>query len=194
MLFQALVETGHQIRGHRHAAILTPFALENVEGLLLPIDLLQFELGDLRDPQATAEHDQKQSAVHGMGDLRKESLHLLPRKGFGEGAPAPDKMTGLDRIARHPLLVEAKVKKMLQGVEAAVDSGPRAVVLMLPFHKLVDLVKGDAGERHGALGEKQAQITRVTRDGVGGELSPSQVRLKPVDGGLADIVHRLPPL
>ena len=65
---------------------------------------------------------------------------------------------------------------------------------MLPFHKLVDLVKGDAGERHGDLGEKQAQITRVTRDGVGGELAPGQVRLKPVDGGLADIVHRLPPL
>ena len=27
-----------------------------------------------------------------------------------------------------------------------------------------------------------------------GELSPYQVRLKLVDGGLADIVHRLPPL
>jgi hypothetical protein len=29
MLFQALVETGHQIRGHIHVAILAPFALEN---------------------------------------------------------------------------------------------------------------------------------------------------------------------
>src|SRR5207245_7894609 len=31
MLFQALVKTGHQIRGHIHAAILAPFALENAE-------------------------------------------------------------------------------------------------------------------------------------------------------------------
>ena len=86
-------------------------------------------------------------------------------------------MTGLDRIACHPLLVEAKVKKMLQGIEASVDGGPRAAVLMLPFHKLVNLVKGDASEWHGDLGEKQAQINRVIRDGVGGELAPCQVRV-----------------
>jgi hypothetical protein len=103
-------------------------------------------------------------------------------------------MTGLDRIARRPLLVEAKGKKVLQRIEAAVDGRPGAAVLMLPFHKLVDLVKGHTGERHGDLGEKQAQITRVTRDSVGGELAPCQVRLKPVDGGLTDIVHGLPPL
>ena len=29
MLRQALMETGHQIRGHIHVAILAPFALEN---------------------------------------------------------------------------------------------------------------------------------------------------------------------
>jgi hypothetical protein len=194
MLVQALAETGHHIWGHIHAAILAPFALENAQGLLLPIDLLQGELGDLGDPQATAEHAQKQGAVQGMGDLRKEPLDLRSSQGFGEGAPAPDKMTGLDRIARHPLLVEAKVKKMFQRIEAAVDRGPRAAELVLPFDKLVNLVKGDAGERHGDLGEQQAQINRVTRDRGGGELAPCQVRLKPVDGGLADIVHRLPPL
>ena len=116
MLFQALVETGHHIGGHRHASILAPFALDNVEGLLLPIDLLQFELDHRGDPQSTAEHDQKQGAVHGMGDRRKEALHLLPSKGFGEGAPAPDQMTGLDRIARHPLLVEAQVKKCFRAL------------------------------------------------------------------------------
>jgi hypothetical protein len=65
---------------------------------------------------------------------------------------------------------------------------------MLVLHKLVDLVKGDAGKRHRDLSEKQAQIDRVTRDGMGGELAPCQVRLKPVDGRLADIIHRLPPL
>src|SRR6266446_3495058 len=156
MLFQALAETGHQIRGHIHVAILAPFALENAQPLLFPIDLLQFELGDLGDPQATAEHDQKQGAVHGMGDLRKEPLHLCPSQGFGEGAPAPDKMTGLDWIACHPLLVEAKVKKMLQRIEAAVDGRPGTAMLMLVLHKLVDLVQGDAGKWHGDLSEKQA--------------------------------------
>jgi hypothetical protein len=194
MLVQALGETRHHIRGHRHAAILAPFALENVEGLLLPIDLLQCELCDLGDPQATAEHAQKQGAVHGMGDLRKEPLHLLAGKRLRQGAPAPDKVTGLDGVPAHQLLVQAKGKKVLQGMEAAVDGRPRATVVMLPFHTLVDLVKGDAGERHGDLSKKQAQINRVTRDGVGGELSPYHVRLKLVDGGLADIVHRLPPL
>jgi hypothetical protein len=29
-------------------------------------------------------------------------------------------------------------------------------MLMLPFHKLVDLVKGHAGKRHSDLSEKQA--------------------------------------
>ena len=57
-----------------------------------------------------------------MGDLCKEPLDLLPSKGFGEGTPAPDKMTGFDRIAGHPLLVEAKVKKMLQRIETELDS------------------------------------------------------------------------
>ena len=194
MLFQALVETRHHIRGHIYASILAPFALHNVEGLLLPINMLQFELGHLGDPQPTAEHAQKQGAVHGMGDLRKELLHLLAGTCFGQGAPAPDKVTGFDGVPAYSLLVEAKGKKVLQGIEAAVDGRPGAAVLMLPFHKLVDLVKGHAGERHSDLSEKQAQIKRVARDGVCGELSPCQVRLKPVDGGLADIIHGLPPL
>src|SRR5439155_7420203 len=182
MLCQALLETGNKIRGHRSVANLAPFALEKAQGLLFPIELLQCELRHLGDPQAAAEHDRKQGAVHGMGDLRKELLDLRPSQGFGEGAPTSDKMAGLDRIARHPLLVEAKVKKMLQRIEAAVDGRPGAAMLMLVLHKLVDLVKGDAGKRHGDLSEKQAQIERVTRNGVGGELATCQVRLKSVDG------------
>jgi hypothetical protein len=129
-----------------------------------------------------------------MVDLAKQLLDLRSGEGFGQGMPAPDKMTRLDGMTSHDLVVEAKVKKMLQRIEAAIDGRPRPAVLMLPFDKLVHLARGDLGERHGDLGKKQAQIDRVTRDGVCGELSPLQVRPKPVDGGLADVVHRLPPL
>jgi hypothetical protein len=92
------------------------------------------------------------------------------------------------------VLVEAKGKNMLERIAAAVAGRPGAAMLMLVLHKLVDLVTGDAGKRHGDLSEKQAHIERVTRDGMGGALAPCQGRLKPVDGGLADSLHRLPPL
>jgi hypothetical protein len=65
---------------------------------------------------------------------------------------------------------------------------------MLAFDKLVDLAKGDLGQGHGHLGKEQAQIKSIIRNGMGGELSASQVCPKPVDGGLADIVHELPPV
>src|SRR6266481_8396817 len=149
-----------------------------MQGLLLPIDLLQLELSHLRDAQPTAQHHEKQGAVHRMVDLAKQLLDVLSGEGFGQGMPAPDKMTRLDGITSHDLLVEAKVKKMLQRIEAAIDGRPRPAVLMLPFDKLVHLAIGDLGERYGDLGKKQAQIDRVTRDGVGGELSPFQVRPK----------------
>jgi hypothetical protein len=111
MLRQTLLDTGHGIRRHIHAAIFAPFALHNMEGLLLPIKLLQFELSHLRNPEPTAEHHQKQGAVHRMGDLGKELLDLLLGERFGQGTPAPDKVTGLDGITGHELLLETKVKK-----------------------------------------------------------------------------------
>jgi hypothetical protein len=102
-------------------------------------------------------------------------------------------VTGLHGIACHPLLVEAKVKKMLERIEPAVDRCPRPAVLVLPFHKLVDLAKRDLGERHGHVGKEEAQINGITHDGMCRELPALQVGPKPVDGGLADVVHRLPP-
>src|SRR5262249_23311707 len=157
------------------------------------IDLLQLELGHLRDAQPTAEYHQKQRAVRGMGDLGKEPLDVLPGESFGQGAPAPDKMTRLHRIAPDALLVQTEVKKMLQGIEPAVHGRPRAAMLMLVLHKLVHLAKRDLGEGHGDLGKEQVQIKGITRDGVCRELPAFQVRPKPVDSGLADVVHRLPP-
>src|SRR4030095_2368810 len=46
MLLQTLLDTRHRIGGHIHASILAPFALLDVQGLLLPIDLLELELCD----------------------------------------------------------------------------------------------------------------------------------------------------
>ena len=83
---------------------------------------------------------------------------------------------------------------MLQRIEPAVDRRPRPAVLMLVLHKLVDLAKGDLGQGHGDLGKEQAQIEGITRDGMRRELPALQVRPKPVDGGLADVVHGLPPV
>ena len=170
MLLQALLDTRHRIGGHIHASILAPFALEHAEGLLLPIDLLQLELGDLRDAQPTAEHDQKQGSVHRMVNLGKQPLHLLAGERFGEGTPPPHKVTGLDGVPRHPLLVQAKVKKVLQGIEPPVDRRPRPAVAMLILHKLVDLVKGDLGEGEGHLRKEQTQIQGITHDGMRREL------------------------
>ena len=93
MLLQALLDAGHGIRRHVHASIFAPFALHDLHGLLLPIDLLQLEVGHLGDPEATAEDHQKQRAVHRMGDLGKEPLDLLTGEGFGQGMPTPDKVT-----------------------------------------------------------------------------------------------------
>ena len=79
MLRQTLLDTGHGIRRHIHAPIFPAFALDNMQRLLLPINLLQLEPGHLGDAQATAEYHQKQRAVHRMGDAAKQSLHLLQR-------------------------------------------------------------------------------------------------------------------
>src|SRR5882762_6007609 len=97
-----------------------------------------------------------------MGDLSKEPLHLLPGEGFGQGAPAPDKMTGLHGIASHELLLEAKVKKMLQRIEPAVDGRPRTAVLMLGLHKIVHLAKRHLGEGDGHHRKKHVEIERIT--------------------------------
>jgi hypothetical protein len=103
-------------------------------------------------------------------------------------------MTGLDGIARDELLVETHVKKMLQGIEPSVDGRPRSAVLMLVRHKLVDLAKGDLGEGDSHFRKEEVQIERIACDGVRRELPVLQVGPKPVDGGLADVIHGLSPV
>src|SRR5688572_10603186 len=122
-----------------------------------------------------------------MSDLGKQPLDLLTGEGFGQGAPAPDEMARLDGIAPDELLVQTKVKKMLQRIQASVDGRPRAAVLMLPLHKLVDFAKGHLGQGPGGLAKEEAQIEGITRDGVRRELPALQVRPKLVDGGLTDV-------
>jgi hypothetical protein len=194
MLLETLLDTRHGIGRHVHAPIFAPFALHDMDGLLLPIDLLQLELCHLGDPEATAEDHEKQRTIHRMGDLAKEPLDLLTGEGFGQGAPAPDKVTGLDGIPSHQLLLHAKGKKVLQRIEPPVDRRPGSAVVMLAFDKLVDLTKGHLRKGHGHLGKEQAQIKGIIRDGMGGELAALQVRPKPVDGGLADVIQGLPPV
>jgi len=194
MLRQTLVQTGDGIGRQLHASILAPFPLLDLQGLLFPVDLLQLEVRRLRDAQPTAEHHQKQGPVHGLVDLGKEPLDLLSGERFGQGTPAPDNVTGLDGIALDELLVQAKVKKMLERMEPPVDRRPGAAVLMLVLHKLVDLTKGHLSQGDGDWRKEQAQIEGITRNGVHGELPTFEVRLKSVDRGLADVVHGLAPL
>jgi hypothetical protein len=59
MLLETLLDTRHGIGRHVHAPIFAPFALHDMQGLLLPIDLLQLELSHLGDPEATAEDHEK---------------------------------------------------------------------------------------------------------------------------------------
>jgi hypothetical protein len=74
-------------------------------------------------------------------------------RGICKGAPAPDKMTGLHGITSHELLLQAKVKKVLQRIEPAVDGCPRTAMLMLVLHKVIHLTKGDLGQGHSDLGK-----------------------------------------
>src|SRR2546426_4991983 len=129
-----------------------------------------------------------------MLDLGKQALHLLAGQGFGQGTPTPHKVTGLDGVPQHPLLVQAKVKKVLERIEPSVDRRPGAAAVMVMLYKLVDLTKGDLGEGDRYLRKEQAQITRITRDAMPRELPALQVQPKPIEGGLADVIHALPPL
>jgi hypothetical protein len=98
------------------------------------------------------------------------------------------------RIPSYQLLLYAKGKKVLQRIEPPVDRRPGPAEVMLAFHKLLHLAKGDLGQGHGDLGKEQAQIESITRDGMCRELPALQVGPKPVDGGLADVVHGLSPV
>jgi hypothetical protein len=129
-----------------------------------------------------------------MGNLGKEPLDLLTGEGFGQGTPTPDKVTGLDGIPAYPLLLQAKGEKVLQRIESPVDRRPRPAMVMLALHKLVDLAKGDLGQGHRDFGKEQAQIQGVIRDGMRRELPTLEVRPKPVDSGLANVVPGLPPV
>ena len=65
---------------------------------------------------------------------------------------------------------------------------------MLRLDELVHLAKGDVGEGDRHLSKEQAQINGITHHGMRRELTPLQVRPKPVDSRLEDIVHGLSPL
>jgi hypothetical protein len=146
MLRHTLLDARDRIRRHVDAPIFAPFALHDMQGLLLPVNMVELELRRLRDAQPAAEHHQKQGPIHRMVDSGEEPLDLFSGQGFGQGPPTSDEMTGLDGIALDELLIETHVKKMLQGIEPSVDGRPRSAVLMLVLHKLVDFAKGDLGE------------------------------------------------
>src|SRR5438128_6515522 len=116
MLRQTLLDTGHSIRRHIHPPIFPAFALDDMQRLLLPINLLQLKPGHLRDAQATAEYHQKQRAVHRIGDLAKQQLDLLPGERSGQATPAPDKATRRNAMAGHTLPLPTERKKMYQRI------------------------------------------------------------------------------
>ena len=93
-----------------------------------------------------------------MGDAAKQSLHLLQGERFGQGTPAPNKVTGLDGIASHDLLLQTKVKKMFERIEPTVDRRPRTSLLMLVLHKVVHLAKRHLREGDGHRRKKHMQI------------------------------------
>jgi hypothetical protein len=80
---------------------------------------------------------------------------------------------------------------MLDRIEPPVNGRPCAAVLMLPLHKLVDLAKRYLGKGNSDGPKEQAQIEGIARNGMPGELPTLQICLKPINGGLADVIHRL---
>src|SRR4029434_7668929 len=105
-----------------------------------------------------------------------------------------DKVTGPDGIAGHDLLLQTKVKKTCARIESTVDRRPCPALLMLVRHKVVHLTKRHLGEGDGHRRKKDVQIKGITRDRMRRELPALEVRPKSIDGGLADIVHGLPPV
>src|ERR1700752_206137 len=124
MLRHTLLDARDRIRRHVDAPILAPFALHDMQGLLLPVKMVELELRRLRDAQPAAAHHQQQGPIHRMVDAGEESLDLRSGEGFGQGPPTSDEITGIYGIAPDKLLVETHVKKMLQGIEPTVDGRP----------------------------------------------------------------------
>ena len=142
---------------------------------MLPIDLLQLELGDLRDAQPTAEHHQKQGAVHRMVDLGKQSLDLLAGECFGEGTPAPNKVTGLDGVPGHETPLDEKVKKVFEGMQAPMHRGRREALLLLVFQEALHVLKRYRLEGVRDGGKEEAQIKGITLDRMPGVLPPLKI-------------------
>ena len=81
MLRQTLLDTGHRIGRHIHAPIFAPFALHDMQGLLLPIDLLQLEL---RPPRRPAGHSgASPETARGPSDGRSGQRAAGPAPGRG---------------------------------------------------------------------------------------------------------------
>ena len=78
-------------------------------------------MNDLRDSQATAEHQQEERLIHRVVDRRKQPLHLILRKGFGQGPPSAHHMTRFDGITSDVPVLEEIVEAMFQRMQTPMD-------------------------------------------------------------------------
>ena len=144
---QTGLETRHRIGRGVDSPIFPAFALVDADGLLRPGDILQREMDDLRDPQATPEHEQEECLIHGVVDLGKQLLHLGLRQGFGQRAPPAHHVTWFDRLPRDASLLDERVQAMFERMQAPMEGCRSSPLVVLLVHKPLDVPKRDLRHR-----------------------------------------------
>src|SRR5262249_61472612 len=104
-------------------------------------------MDDLRDPQATPEHEQEECLIHGVVALGKQLLHLVLRQGFGQGAPPAYPVTWFDRIPRDASLLDEIVKKMFERMQAPMEGCRSSPLVVLLVNKPLDVPQRDLRQR-----------------------------------------------
>ena len=145
MLLQTLLDTGHGIGRHVHAPIFGPLPCTICKACCSQsiCSSLRAATSETRRPQRRITRNSARSI--GWAIWAKSRWTCSRERALGRGARAGQ--SGLaSRDSRAPAAAHAKGKKVLQRIQAPVDRRPRPAVVMLAFHKLVDLTKGDLGE------------------------------------------------
>src|SRR5260370_17231609 len=98
---------------------------------------------ELSDAKATAQHDQRQGMIHGMGDLGEQGANMVLREGLGQRATPAQEMTRFDRVARQAVLFHHEVlEEMFEGIEPPVNRRRGQVRLALLLDKAFDVPPG----------------------------------------------------
>src|SRR5262245_39061598 len=141
-------ETGaegpERIGGQIHDTIFPSFPLLNPYGLLSPVNIVHAQACGFTDAQTSAQHDQRQGAIHGMRDLGEQGTDVVLREWLGQRATPAQEMTRFDRVAREAVFLHHEIlEEMFEGIEPPVDRSHGQVRLALLLDKGPNVPPGD---------------------------------------------------